>query len=349
MVEILKMKSSISVIVPVYNVPEEFLRRCLKSIADQSLKNIEIIVVDDGSTDESGAICDLFAENDKRFRVIHKQNEGLASARNTGFFYSCSKWIMFVDGDDYIDKEMCKVMLESAEENAVQIVMCGMMKEYCHSSVPYKYILKDKKVYVGEECKWLQEQLLHYNSNIATAYCKLIERDLLLKNNIQHDSELRQGMEGIEFNIRLFGCIEKALFLNRPFYHYIYNDSSISASHNEQNHTYVILCLNKIKNEILESENKEKLLYWLYNRVLYVIITTAVSGYFSANNSERYAEKKKKFTEYLKQNIIQEALFEWNIDDLSLLRKFILFVIKNKWFFVLNIIGRLRNLQKKIK
>ena len=95
----------ISVIVPVYNV-ESYLEKCIDSIIHQTYKNLEIILVDDGSTDNSGKICDVYKEKDSRIKVIHKQNRGLSSARNCGLEIAKGEYIGFVDGDDYIAEDM---------------------------------------------------------------------------------------------------------------------------------------------------------------------------------------------------------------------------------------------------
>lgn len=335
----------LSIVVPVYNVPEKYLRKCLSSLCEQTLKEIEIIVVDDGSTDKSSQICDEFADNDSRILVLHKKNGGLSAARNSGVEIANADWVMFVDGDDWVDSEMCQEMLEKAELNSVDLVMCGMTKEYGRISSPYKYNLT-QRVYSGEECKWLQEQLLHYNSNIAVAYCKLISKKLLLIHNIFHDADLRQGAEGLEFNIRLFEFIESAYFVEKNYYHYIYNDNSISASHNEKNHEFVVNCFKKIKMQIEKSKNRDNLMSWFNNRLLYVIMTTAISGYFSPTNKEPYSAKKKKYKEYLEHDIIRDALYSADYQELSLVRKLTLFLIKHRMFAAITVIAYIRRIQK---
>lgn len=336
----------ISIIVPIYKVPEQFLRKCIESIIVQTLTDIEILLVDDGSPDKCGIICDEYAKKDSRIKVIHKKNGGLSSARNAGFLEATGKWIMFVDGDDWIEPDMCETMYKLGEEKKVQLVMCGMVKEYSHSIYRYKYYLQENKIYSGDECKWLQAQILNFNGNIATAYSKLISRKLLADNNILHDEVLRQGAEGIEFNLRLFDKLESAVFIDKPFYHYIYNDKSISASHDEENHEYVVKCFEKIKNFIESSKNKERLLPWLNNRLLYVIITTAISGYFNPTNTEPYADKKRKYAAYLEKPIIKEALKTKNLDGLSMQRKIVLWMIKHRMFWMLNLMGIIRKWQK---
>ncbi len=112
---------SVSVIVPVYNVID-YLEPCLNSLKDQTLENIEIIVVDDGSTDGSGDICDKFAENDPRFRIIHKKNEGLSAARNDGLDIARGQYTMFVDGDDWVEPDYCNIPYKTATETGIDIL-----------------------------------------------------------------------------------------------------------------------------------------------------------------------------------------------------------------------------------
>ena len=339
-------KPLVSIIVPVYKVPEQYLRKCIESLINQTLQNIEILLVDDGSPDDCGEICDTYAKKDERIKVLHKENGGLSSARNYGCKYATGKWVMFVDGDDWIDPAMCKDMYYTGQENNVQLVMCGMSKDYGRTSVNYKYPLKENSIYDKEGCKWLQQQLLVFTSNIAVAYAKLINRNLLIENQIFHDEILRQGAEGLEFNLRLFEKLETAIFINKPFYHYIYNDNSISASHNEENHEFVIRCFEKIKKFIDSSENRERLVPWFDNRLLYVIITTAISGYFNPSNIEPYKDKKRKYKAYLQKKIVQDALKTTNTKGIGKQRKIVLFLIKHHMFFAIDMLGKVRKFQK---
>ena len=327
------MEPFVSIIVPVYKVPEQYLRKCIESTMTQTLKKIEILLVDDGSPDQCGEICDEYAEKDKRIRVLHKKNGGLSSARNYGCKAAQGKWIMFVDGDDWIEPDMCQTMYSAGEEKQVQLVMCGIMKDYGKSATEYKFYLDDGKVYKGQECKWLQQQLLVYNGNIAVAYSKLIDRKLLINNQIFHDEVLRQGAEGLEFNLRLFEKLESAIFINKPFYHYIYNENSISA-------------FEKIKEFIDTSDNKEMLKPWFDNRLLYVIVTTAISGYFNPTNTESYEDKKRKYAVYLEKPIVKEALKTKNTVGIGKQRKIVLFFIKNRMYWIVNMMGKMRKWQK---
>ena len=133
----------VSIIVPVYNVPENLLRKCIESLKKQTLHEIEILLVDDGSTDLSGTICEQYATEDTRIRVIRKRNGGLSSARNAGVLQARGKWITFVDGDDWIDPDMCSAMYQLGEQQQVQIVMCGIAENYKNSQIVQKCPLQE--------------------------------------------------------------------------------------------------------------------------------------------------------------------------------------------------------------
>ena len=112
-------------------------------------------------------------------------------------------------------------------------------------------------------------------------------------NGLKHNADLRQGSEGIEFNIRVFEKVQKVYFTDKVYYHYVFNPNSISAKHDEKNHYYVIKCFEEIKRQIEVSDNRETLEALFYNRFAYVVVAAAISGYFSPSNTQKYLEKKK--------------------------------------------------------
>jgi glycosyltransferase involved in cell wall biosynthesis len=123
----------ISVIIPVYNV-RQYLDQCLNSLAEQTYKNLEIILVDDGSTDGSSEICDSYSEKDERFKVIHQNNAGVSSARNAGLNAVSGEWIMFMDADDWIENDTCEAALNCAVRNDADTVLFNMIYEYVGQS-----------------------------------------------------------------------------------------------------------------------------------------------------------------------------------------------------------------------
>ena len=129
------MENLISIIVPVYNV-ENYLRKCVDSIINQSYKNLEIILVDDGSTDSSGKICDEYSLKDSRIKVIHKKNGGLSDARNAGMEIASGDFWGFVDSDDYIDSDMYSVLLENLLGAEADLSACGRIFTYDGKEIP---------------------------------------------------------------------------------------------------------------------------------------------------------------------------------------------------------------------
>ena len=336
----------VSIIVPVYNVPEKALRDCLESTINQTMREIEVLVVDDGSTDHSGTICDEYALKDKRLRVIHKENGGLSAARNTGYEAAKGEWITFLDSDDWIEPTTCEENYDLGNKTNVDIVIFGTLQEFEHYKNLFKYHFENGQVFRGEECKRLQSEILDFNGNIATAWAKLIRKSVLDNNHVEHKAELRQGSEGIEFNIRLFEIISSAVFTDKVYYHYIFNPNSISAKHDESNHYYVIRCFEEIEKQIENSVNRESLQSHFYNRFAYVIIATAISGYFSPANHQRYKEKKDAYLKYLSHPFVQRCLSLLNLKQLDIKRRVIISFIRIHCFIPICLAAMIRYIQK---
>ena len=114
----------ISIIIPVYNV-ELYLDKCLQSVVNQTYRNIEIILIDDGASDNSGIICDRWQKKDSRIKVIHKTNGGLSSARNVGIEHANGEYLMFIDSDDIVSDELCRILIEMMKNNDADISICN--------------------------------------------------------------------------------------------------------------------------------------------------------------------------------------------------------------------------------
>lgn len=176
----------LTVIVPVYNV-EKYLDTCIKSIINQTYSNLEIILVDDGSKDDSGRICDKYAEKDKRIKVIHKENEGLSEARNLGIKLSKGDYITFVDSDDYIDERMYEILIHDLEYYDVDIATCDYLRVEDYSKKAE--ISNEVNIYDKKEalCKLLKnEEYKDYAWN--KVYKKKLFKDIWYpKGRVQED------------------------------------------------------------------------------------------------------------------------------------------------------------------
>ena len=329
----------ISIIVPCYKVTN-FLPQCVRSLIAQTYKNIEIILVDDGSPDDTGKLCDEFAKKDTRVKVIHKQNGGLVSARNAGYDVATGDWIMYVDGDDWLDADCCQVMLDAVSDKPnVDIVFWKCVQELGDKSIKGKWEWPCQEavhLYVGDECKELARNTLVYKSGIATAYCKMIRAEYAKKYGIRHDDRLKQGAEGLEFSLRAFYHAKKALYVNNYSYHYLFNPNSISKKVDERNTKYLLDCLNVIQEDIDKFDNKEVFTRTLYQRVAYIVIAIAMSTYFHPSNKDSLWTKVSKYAAVIKNNpLLKDAVYKCGTEGMDKQRKLTLLFIRNKMYFML--------------
>ena len=217
-------KELISIIVPVYNVEKE-LNRCVDSLLEQTYKNIEIILVDDGSTDSCPQICDDYLEKDSRIRVIHKVNGGLSDARNVGLEKANGNYVMYVDSDDYLELDACE-RLYGAMEEQVDFV-AGVIREVNGDKVIYQNHsnLEENKIYSSKE---FIIKSIQANEWYAPAVLNLYKREFLISNNLFY--KVGYNFEDQEMLPRLCLAANKIVYINYPFYNYIIREGSITTS-----------------------------------------------------------------------------------------------------------------------
>lgn len=204
----------VSVIVAVYNI-EEYLPRCLESILAQTYKNLEIILVDDGSADHSGSICDAYAKKDERITVIHKKNGGLSDARNAGLEEASGDYIGFVDGDDWIEEDMYRAMYYACEKENAQIAACRY-KQITRTGVVDASTGKSVSLSKREALEIYicgDERYLIYNS----VWSKLFARKLIEGMRFP----VGKNSEDIMFTTKAFCRMERLAYLDRAYYNYV--------------------------------------------------------------------------------------------------------------------------------
>ena len=213
------MKPKVSIIVPIYNV-EKYLRQCLDTIIDQTLREIEIILVDDGSTDSSLTICKEYEQKDNRIKLIHKENEGLGYTRNRGLQEATGEFVGFIDSDDWIELDMFEKLYQTAIENKA---------DTCLGNIKGK-----KLIFEGNEVK---QQLLpkmmgaRYDGTdyYGMSVCRGIHQlELIKRYNIQFPSERELISEDIIFDISYYSIAKKVVILQQHFYHYRENLTSLT-------------------------------------------------------------------------------------------------------------------------
>lgn len=218
----------ISIIVPVYNVAP-YLPQCLDSLVNQTYQDIEIICVNDGSTDGSLAILEEYAKKDERLRIINQSNQGLSGARNTGIQQVQGEWIMFVDSDDWMDIQTCEILIKEAVPST-DLCFFNYVREFKKSTVPQFIFEKERIDFKNENINSLYvrliaptgKELAHPEKldSLSTAWGKLYKTSIIQKHNIQFVSTKEIGTEDLLFNVYYFTWIKEAIYLPTPCYHY---------------------------------------------------------------------------------------------------------------------------------
>lgn len=181
--------SLVSIIVPVYNT-ERYVKTCIESIINQTYKEIEIIIIDDGSTDSSATICDSYAAKYEAIKVIHQENSGVAVARKVGVECATGKYVMFVDSDDWIEKDMIRKMYLTAEQRYADIVCCEYFIDGVDYSLPSKCKVPNYTEYVNKQEVFKDLNL--YNAIYVWLWNKLFSKKLF-NSNIDYFEGVKMG------------------------------------------------------------------------------------------------------------------------------------------------------------
>lgn len=225
------MSKHISIVVPVYNANNS-LHCCIDSILNQTYSDFELILVDDGSTDESGRICDTYAIKDNRVKVIHQDNSGVSVARNTGIKAARGDYICFVDSDDYINRDYLKKLLETKKKYSdFDNIWCGMRTVSGYDSETLQSVLFSNTDHYSvssvKEIMTLHEKWLD-----AGPYCKLYSKKIIQNNKLRFDTNLSLG-EDLTFNFRYLDLTNKKIVIvNEPLYSYFkQNEGTLSSKY----------------------------------------------------------------------------------------------------------------------
>jgi len=320
----------ISIIVPVYNV-EKYLHKCMDSLVNQTFAHIEMIVVNDGSTDSSLEILRNYAKQDSRIVVIDKVNEGVSLARNTALKYIIGEYVMFVDSDDWIELDTCEKVLERINQYKCDVIMWSYIREFTTVSVP-KMIFQQDIIYDEEGVKTnlhrrfvgaIGSELVKPENldALCTIWGKLYKTSIIKENNITFDDirEIGTYEDGI-FNLHLFQYVRKAVFINQYFYHYRKdNDSSLTSQYKSLFKERWIALFDLIENYIDDHQLDPSYRQALYNRIGVSILGLGLNellsdkSYYEKIQSIERIINTTKFKKAYKQLDLQYFPLHWKL------------------------------------
>jgi len=244
----------ISVILPIYN-GEEFLNRCIDSIISQTYRNIELILINDGSTDNTKRICEEYARNDIRIKVINKENEGVSKARNIGIKQSKGKYITFIDADDWIDNNAYENAIKVMEEKNVDILKFSYMREYGRIKKYYNYIIDKNTVILKKDYDNKIYPYMFSTYDMSSVCLTIFKREKI--GNLEFDLNLKYG-EDFLFITQAILRTESIYVLPNAYYHYFCNNNSATNKRNIESHIRkikdIVLANNKLFGEFKDNK-----------------------------------------------------------------------------------------------
>lgn len=308
----------ISVIVPVYNTGR-YLERCLNSIMAQSFQEIEIIIINDCSTDDSLEIIKKYINDDKRAILINKEkNEGVSSARNTGIKIATGKYVQYIDGDDWVEKDFLKNMYEFAEKENLDIVVSDYCEDYFDGRKKIKRGKKKSEKIIFDSKEYLKD--FFYNGDAPAMWNKLFKTSLYKENSIFCPLGISLG-EDLVTTSKLIYFSKKIGYSRKVFYHYRQNPQSMINTLNGVTKCQIFKCFDLLNDFFKEqNENFEDLLY--RNSIYHLKNFLSFKPVF---NNEEYMEGYKNFL-----LLISDKRFDENTD---ILNRIMLFFIKIFKFF----------------
>lgn len=321
----------ISIITPVYNVEDKYLKECLKSIINQTYKNIELLLIIDKKDIKNYNICNTFKNKDKRIKIITVENKGVSSNRNIGIKKTKGKYIAFVDSDDYIEKDYIEKLYKNIIETNSEISFCGTYVEYKNKTFK-NYYFKKNKTYKGEEKEILYLQIISkspYGNNLKTrcgsVWGKLYIKDFIIKNNLYFDVELIR-MEDSIYNLNAFNKASQISYINELLYHYRKRANSLSNKYDINVIEQFELFFKKLNNF---KKNKSNKITDSINARICVSIYSYIRLYiFNKNNNIKLKEKINILLNTINKDIYKNSLKEVNKHYLTLSQKIFIFLIK---------------------
>ena len=324
----------ITVVIPVYNV-EKYLSRSIDSVVSQTYTNLEILLIDDCSTDGCAEICDNYALKDQRIRVIHKENAGLGMARNTGIENACGKYIFFFDSDDYVEKNVVEECYLCATEEKADMVCFGHIEEFSNGDVIENRIPQPKKdVFRNEEIKnWLMPMTLSHDASKGehwhlslSAWCAMFSMEVIKNNNWRFVSERDIISEDIYSVLEYYSFTSCVAFIRKSFYHYVSNPLSLSKAYRKDRYEKLKILAGKLT-ELSVEMNMPDL---LEERVRTIFLGLTIGAMKQIAASEEKIDKMKELKAIINDSYMQTVLSKNDFSGENFSKRLLFYSMCNK-------------------
>lgn len=339
---ILKKDILVSFIVPIYNV-RKYVDKCIQSMLNIPDDRIEIILIDDGSSDGSGEVCDYYGNKDLRVRVVHQVNQGVSVARNEGIKISRGEWLCFVDGDDsvestlvqelesYLKKKNDIVFFRFSEENgSKKVIKPGYCDDIDKEIVDFSYIQKAT----------LNRYLCKYY--VASPWAKLFRKDFLIQNNLEFVVGLKKAQDTL-FVLEAYGKAKTGIFVNKALYSYNVHMESVSRKYNPE----VVEIHNQLINELYcvvdDAKEKEELHGQLQVAIFRYLMASIQVNFCHVDNPKSFFQRKKEFEETKKMEVYQYAMKKADMSKCRFVERVLAGLIKMNFFWIIDVLFLVRS------
>lgn len=345
----------VSVIVPVHN-SEKYISRCIESLIRQSYKNIEIILINDGSTDRSLSICEKYALKDKRIKLFSITNSGVSIARNLGIEKATGSYITFVDSDDWVEPDMIEFALLKAKENNADVVIWSYYRRINGIDKSFPLIDNNDGIFdKNKDILYLKSINSTHNKNpsspsvsVGTTWCKLYKKDLILDNNLKFNPKLIRAQDTV-FSLNAFYFADKIVYFNKPLYHYEVNDTSISSGKKYINNT--LTPFNELLKELYTFVEKigetKELRNALYIRTIKVLNWHLEHHYFHRDYNKGILKRRKDINKIINSQPYKSALKNAILDKLPRKEKLMTILLRKKLIFLYYMTYKMYNFIRK--
>ena len=331
----------ISVIIPVYNV-DKYLEKCVESVLNQSYKNIEIILIDDGSEDNSGKICDYYSKKYTNITTIHKKNEGLGFARNTGLSVCNGEYVFFVDSDDYLDYDMIETLVHNSVDNGLDYCKATFRRIDNVGNIRFqkKY---NNELFKGEAIKKdLLPRLIgssnkkHDSIEMSATGC-FYKLEIIKKHKINFPSERKMISEDLIFNIDYLGYSKKAMVIDYCGYNYRINNESLTKKYKKDRFKLCVFFYVELRKKIVNLGYDDEVLLRL-SKMFFVHLKMCILQEKKSISHNIFKDTKTNLKEICSSNIVNKVIDEYPVEDLNYKQKIFLYLIKYKLVFIIYII-----------
>ena len=329
----------ISIIVPVYKIEKKLLTDCIDSLHKQTSNNIEIILIDDGSPDECGRICDEYGSRDNRIRVIHTENKGVSNARNEGIQNSIGRYIMFVDGDDYLELDACEKCLNKMKTLNADLLLFKVFKDtsFTYNSNKKDLIFTDKDSIEGVQLSVISH-VEQFPGFISGSPCmKLYKRDIIIDNGLQ----FVVGLKKCQDRVFVFDYLKRAksvIFLDYQGYHYVYNKNSVTNKYNPYIEDILKNARDEFENRINNKKKYQEAYDMLCVRFLGEILRLDV---LNSQNNISIINRAKRINSLIKDKDYQHAIKHANLRLCGKKNALIFSLIRFRMLLLATYIGRI--------